>query len=95
MRLSAPNVRIADVETCDFGLVPRYDTAAVLRAALPDTWERYLAAAVSRKTVIDVSSPVQPNGGTTLLSVTLSVPVTVIAFGSVAKQPLESLTVRS
>jgi len=54
MRLSAPNVRIADVETCDFDLMPRYDTATVLRAALPDTWERYLDAAVSRKLIAEL-----------------------------------------
>jgi 3-oxoacyl-[acyl-carrier-protein] synthase III len=54
MRLNAPNVRIADVETCDFGLVPRYDTATVLRAAQPDRWEHYLAAAVSRKLIAEL-----------------------------------------
>lgn len=54
MRLSAPGVRIADVETCDFALVPRYDTATVLRAALPDRWERYLESAVSRRLLADL-----------------------------------------
>jgi len=54
MRLSAPHVRIADVEICDFGLVPHYDTATVLRAALPDRWEHYLAAAVSRKLIAEL-----------------------------------------
>lgn len=54
MRLSAPNVRIADVETCDFGLMPSYDTEAVLRAALPDEWQRYLASAVSRRMIEEI-----------------------------------------
>ena len=49
MQLTAGNVRIADVETCDFGLMTSYDTATVLRSALPAEWERYLASAVSRR----------------------------------------------
>lgn len=48
MRLSAPGVRVADVETCDFSLLTEASTEAVLRIALPDTWERYLDSAVSR-----------------------------------------------
>ena len=51
MRLSAPGVRIADVETCDFALMPCLDTADLLRAALPGRWERYLASAVSRRLI--------------------------------------------
>ena len=51
MRLEAPGVRIADVETCDFGLVPAYDTAALLRAARPAEAEHYLASASSRRLI--------------------------------------------
>lgn len=51
MKLSAPDVRIADVESCDFGLIPTYETAAVLRAAMPEEWERYLASAVARRMI--------------------------------------------
>ena len=51
MKLSAPDVRIADVEVCDFGLIPGYDTAAVLRSAMPAEWERYLASAVARRMI--------------------------------------------
>ena len=54
MRLRAPNVRVADVETCDFGLMPRYDTATLLRAALPGAGERYLTAAVSRALIAEL-----------------------------------------
>jgi len=49
MRLSAPDVRIADVESCDFALMPGYDTETVLRVAHPDDWRRYLASDVSRR----------------------------------------------
>src|SRR5512135_774724 len=51
MRLSVPDVRIADAETCDFALVPSYWSADVLRAALPEDWERYLASAASRRLI--------------------------------------------
>ena len=51
MRLTAADVRIADVETCDFGLMPDYDTAAVLRSAMPEEWERYVASAVARRMI--------------------------------------------
>ena len=51
MRLKAPDVRIADVETCDFGLMASYDTATVLRSAMPTEWERYLESAVSRRMI--------------------------------------------
>lgn len=54
MRLDAPGVRIADVETCDFALVPRYDTDAVLSAAWPDRWERYRESAVSRRLIAEL-----------------------------------------
>lgn len=49
MLLSIPGVRIAEVETCDFGLVPRYDTATLLRLACPGRWERVLESPVSRR----------------------------------------------
>lgn len=51
MQLSATDVRIADVETCDFDLMPSYDTSTVLRTALPDDWERYLDSAVARRMI--------------------------------------------
>ena len=54
MRFSATDVRIADVETCDFGLMPHYDTAAVLRAARPDDWNRYLDSAAARRLISEL-----------------------------------------
>ncbi|MGH7672986.1 MAG: 3-oxoacyl-ACP synthase III family protein [Gemmatimonadales bacterium] len=54
MRLEAPGVRIADVETCDFGLMPEYDTAAVLRAARPADAEHYLTSALSRRLIAEL-----------------------------------------
>jgi 3-oxoacyl-[acyl-carrier-protein] synthase-3 len=51
MRLRVPDVRVADVETCDFSLVPRYDTATLLQTVLSGAGERYLTAAVSRKLI--------------------------------------------
>jgi 3-oxoacyl-[acyl-carrier-protein] synthase-3 len=49
MRLSVPGVRIAQVETCDFGLVPRHETETLLRLACPDTWQRYLESPIARR----------------------------------------------
>lgn len=54
MRLSARGVRIADVETCDFGLIPEYDTESLLRAARPDDAERYLTSAASRRLISEL-----------------------------------------
>src|SRR5436309_2090195 len=54
MRLSVPGVRIADVEPCDFGLMPSYDTDHLLRLASPDQWERYLESAVSRRLIAEL-----------------------------------------
>jgi 3-oxoacyl-[acyl-carrier-protein] synthase-3 len=51
MRLEAPGVRVADVETCDFGLMPAWDTESVLRAAQPLEWRRYLTSSVSLKLI--------------------------------------------
>ena len=48
MQLSTPNVRIAAVETCDFGLLRQYETEELLRAALPDRWRRYLDSSMAR-----------------------------------------------
>lgn len=48
MRLEAPGVRIADVETCDFDLMPAYGTAELLRRALPERGARYLESATAR-----------------------------------------------
>jgi 3-oxoacyl-[acyl-carrier-protein] synthase-3 len=49
MRLSVPDVRIADVETCDFGLMPSVETEALLRAAHPTDWRRYLTSSTARR----------------------------------------------
>jgi 3-oxoacyl-[acyl-carrier-protein] synthase-3 len=54
MRLSLPNVRIADVESCDFGRLQRCDTAMVLRAALSDSADRYLRSAAARKLITEL-----------------------------------------
>jgi len=54
MRLEAPDVRIADVETCDFTLLPAYDTATLLRAAQPRDAERYLTSAASRRLIAEL-----------------------------------------
>jgi len=54
MRLDAPGVRVVDAETCDFALMPCYDTAAVLRAAFPDGWARYLGSAVARRLIAEL-----------------------------------------
>ena len=54
MLLRAPDVRIADVETCDFGLMPAYDTPALLRAAFPEEWQRYLESEVARHFIADL-----------------------------------------
>lgn len=54
MRLEVPGVRIADVETCDFGLLPSYDTESLLRLACPDTCERYLESPVSRRFIAEL-----------------------------------------
>jgi 3-oxoacyl-[acyl-carrier-protein] synthase-3 len=54
MRLEAPGVRIVDVETCDFGLMPAYDTAAVLQAARPADAPRYLTSAASRRLIAEL-----------------------------------------
>ena len=49
MQLSVPNVRIADVETCDFGLMPSVATDCLLRAAHPTDWRRYRASGTARR----------------------------------------------
>jgi 3-oxoacyl-[acyl-carrier-protein] synthase-3 len=54
MRLNAPDVTIVDVETCDFGLVPSYDTETVLRTALPDNWQRYLGSSSSMRLMAEL-----------------------------------------
>jgi 3-oxoacyl-[acyl-carrier-protein] synthase-3 len=51
MQLSAAGVRITDVETCDFSLVPRYETPEVLRAGMPDEADRYLGSAAARRMI--------------------------------------------
>lgn len=53
MLLEAPGVRIADVETCDFGLMPAYDTATVLRAARPEEADHYLKSSLSRRLIAE------------------------------------------
>jgi 3-oxoacyl-[acyl-carrier-protein] synthase-3 len=54
MRLEARGVRVVDVETCDFGLMPAYDTAAVLQAARPADAARYLTSAASRRLMAEL-----------------------------------------
>lgn len=55
MQLEIPGVRIVDVETCDFGLMPPpLDTAALLRAARPTDGARYLASPVARRLVAEL-----------------------------------------
>lgn len=54
MRCDAPGVRVTDVETCDFGLMPVLDRDAVLRAAHPGSWRRYLASAASRRLLAEL-----------------------------------------
>jgi 3-oxoacyl-[acyl-carrier-protein] synthase III len=54
LRCNVPNVRIADVETCDFGLMPAYDTAALLRAARPADAERLQASPASRRMLAEL-----------------------------------------
>jgi len=54
MQLSARDVRIVDVETCDFGLMRSYDTETVLRAAFPDRWQDYLGSSVSRRMIAEL-----------------------------------------
>lgn len=51
MRLEASGVRIADVETCDFGLMDEFDTPALLHAVRPAEAEQYLTSAVARRLV--------------------------------------------
>ena len=51
MRLRLPGVRLAEVETCDFSMMPLYDTASLLRLARPEMGERYLESAVSRRLI--------------------------------------------
>jgi 3-oxoacyl-[acyl-carrier-protein] synthase-3 len=54
MQLSAPDVRIVAVETCDFSTLPSYSTPEVLRAALPGGWQRYLNSATSRRMIAEL-----------------------------------------
>lgn len=54
MQLSVPNVRIADVETCDFGLLPSVETETLLRAAHPTDWRRYLESDTARRFLADL-----------------------------------------
>lgn len=48
MRASAAGVRIADVETCDFSLMPAYDTAELLRRTMEGRGGRYLRSPTAR-----------------------------------------------
>lgn len=54
MRLEAPGVRVIDVETCDFGLMPAYDSEAVLRAACPGSWRRYAESPAARRLIAEL-----------------------------------------
>ncbi len=54
MRVDAPHVRIVDVETCDFTLMPSYSTRDVLQACRPTRWERYFASPVARAQLAEI-----------------------------------------
>lgn len=54
MRLEAPGVRIADVETCDFDLLRAYDTAELLHLARPARAAEYLASASARRLIAEL-----------------------------------------
>jgi len=68
VRFEAPGVRIADVATCDFALIPSYETDELLRLAQGDGAERYLASAAARRLMRDLGVVQRhlthvPNGG--------------------------------
>jgi 3-oxoacyl-[acyl-carrier-protein] synthase-3 len=48
MQFSVPDIRIAEVETCDFSMMASHGSETLLRAAYPGDWERYLESEVSR-----------------------------------------------
>jgi 3-oxoacyl-[acyl-carrier-protein] synthase III len=54
MQSDADGVRIADVETCDFALLPGFATEEVLRACRPDDWQRCLDSAVARRLIAEL-----------------------------------------
>ena len=54
MRLNAPDVAITDVETCDFSLLPSYDTETVLRTALPESWQRYFESSSAARLIAEL-----------------------------------------
>jgi 3-oxoacyl-[acyl-carrier-protein] synthase III len=54
MRLEAAGVRVADVETCDFGLMQAHGTDELLRSALGGEAERYLTSAVARRLLAEL-----------------------------------------
>ena len=54
MQLRIPGVRIADVETCDFSLMPCYDTPTLVQLARPDMGQRYLESAVSLRFISEL-----------------------------------------
>ena len=54
MQLEIPGVRIVDVETCDFELMPRLDTSALLGAARPTDGARYLASPVAQRLLAEL-----------------------------------------
>jgi 3-oxoacyl-[acyl-carrier-protein] synthase-3 len=53
MELSAADVAIVDVTTCDFSMVPRYSTDGVLDACLGDDADRYRGSAAARQLIAD------------------------------------------
>jgi 3-oxoacyl-[acyl-carrier-protein] synthase-3 len=54
MQLRAPNLRIADVETCDFGLMAPVDTETLLREAHSSDWRRYLESSSARRLLAEL-----------------------------------------
>lgn len=51
MQLRAPGVRIVDAETCDFSLMPSYETADLLSRVMPGRGHRYLESSSARALV--------------------------------------------
>ncbi len=51
MEFSVPDIRIVDVETCDFSMMASHSSEALLQAAHPLDWQRYLDSEVSRRMV--------------------------------------------
>lgn len=49
MHFRIPDVRIADVETCDFNAIEAFDTDTLLQAARPEDWRRISSSPTARR----------------------------------------------